>query len=156
MCSLCGNTTNTNLTRLAKLQKRAARMSLKADFMTPPEQLLKELNWLPFLKRVQYHTCLEVYKNITGQASEGLVLAAWHISPQCSRMSRNNMIGKPGQQLSIYCTFPDHIQPTLTGHFQFKVQNYGIVYQRILETAYQSIDLKANWSAICSRISRMR
>ena len=38
----------------------------------------------------------------------------------------------------------DHIQPTLTEHFQFKVQNYGIVYQRILETAHQSIGLNAN------------
>ena len=53
-------------------------------------------------------------------------------------MSRTTMRGKPGQQLSIYCMFPDHIQPTLTGHFQFKVQNYVIVYQRILETAHLS------------------
>ena len=67
-----------------------------------------------------------------------------NISPQCSRMSLNTMRGKPGQQFSIYCTFSDPIQPTLTGHFQFKVQNYGIVYQRILETAHQSIGLNAN------------
>ena len=69
-CVVWGNTTNANLTRLVKLQKRAARMILKADFMTPSEQLFKELNWLPFPKRVQYHTCLMVYKSITGQASE--------------------------------------------------------------------------------------
>ena len=93
--------------------------------MTPSEQLFKELNWPPFPKQVQYHTCLIVY-----------------ISPQCSRMSLNTMRGKPGQRFSIYCTLPDHIQPTLTGHFQFKVQNYGIVYQRILETAHQSRELK--------------
>ena len=61
-----------------------------------------------------------------------------------------------GQQFSIYCTFPDHIQPTLTGHFQLKVQNFGIVYQRILETAHQSIGLDANWSAIYSTITKMR
>ena len=67
-----------------------------------------------------------------------------NISPQCSRMSLNTMRGKPGQQFSIYCTFQDHIQPTLTGHFQFKVQNYGIAYRRILETAHQSIGLIAN------------
>ena len=29
-------------------------MILKADFVTPPEQLYKELNWLSFPKRVQY------------------------------------------------------------------------------------------------------
>ena len=132
-----GYTTNANLTRLVKLPKRAARMILKADFMTPSEQLLKELNWLPFPKRVQYHTCLMVYKSITGQAPE-------YISPHCSRRSLNTMRSKPGQQFSICCIFPDHIPPTLTGHFQFKVQNYGIAYRRILEATHQSIGLNAN------------
>ena len=79
-----------------------------------------------------------------------------NISLQCSRMSLNTMRGKPGQQFSIYCTFQDHIQPTVTGHFQFKVQKYGIAYRRILETAHQSIGLNANWSAICSLITKMR
>ena len=54
-CVVWGNTTNANLTRHVKLQKQAARMILKVDFMTPSEQLFKELNWLPFSKRVQYH-----------------------------------------------------------------------------------------------------
>ena len=52
--------------------------------------------------------------------------------------------------------FPDHIQPTLTRHFQFKVQNYGIAYQRTLETAHLSTDLKASWSVICSTITKTR
>ena len=51
-CIVWGNTTNANLTRLVKLQKRAARMILKADFVTPSEQLFKELKCLPFPKRV--------------------------------------------------------------------------------------------------------
>ena len=33
---------------------------------------------------------------------------------------------------------------SLTGHFQYKVQNYGIAYQRILETSHLSTDLKRN------------
>ena len=45
-CVVWGNTTYAILTRLVKLQKRAARMILKADFMTPSEQLFKELNWV--------------------------------------------------------------------------------------------------------------
>ena len=66
-CEVWGNTGTTNA---VKLQKRAATTILKADFMTPSEQLFKELNWLPFPKQVQYHTCLMVYKSITGQAPE--------------------------------------------------------------------------------------
>ena len=34
-CVVWDNTTNANLTRLVKLQKRAARMIFKVDFMTP-------------------------------------------------------------------------------------------------------------------------
>ena len=41
-CVVWSNTINANLTRLVKLQKRAARMILKADFMTPSEQLFKK------------------------------------------------------------------------------------------------------------------
>ena len=100
-------------------------------------QYLQEVNWLP------------------SQSGFSIIPASWYIkalpdklpniSPQCSRMSLNTMRGKTGQQFSIYCTFPDHIQPTLTGHFQFKIQNHGIVVnQQILETAHQSIGLNAN------------
>ena len=48
-CVSWGNTTNANLTRVVKLQKRAARMILKSDFMTPSEQLSAKLQcflWL--------------------------------------------------------------------------------------------------------------
>ena len=111
---------------LQLLTWQPARMILKADFMTPSEQLFKELHWLPFPKRVQCHTCLMVYKSITVKTPK-------YISSMLTYVW-NTMRGKPGQQLSIYCTFPDHIQPTLKGHFQFKVQNYGIAYQRTLES----------------------
>ena len=94
------------------------------------------LTRLPFPERVQYHTCLMVYKSITEEAPE-------YISSMLT-MSLNIMRGKPSQQFSIYCIFPDHIQPTLTRHFQFKVQNYEIAYQRILETVHQPIGLVAN------------
>ena len=55
-----------------------------------------------------------------------------------------NMRDTPGQQLSIYCIFQQLTHPSLTGHFQFKVRNYGIVYPLTLETALLSIDSKAH------------
>ena len=131
-CVVWGNTTNANLTRLIKLQKRAARMILKADFMTPFKQLFKELNWLPFPKLVQYHTCLMVYKSIIGQAPEYISSMLTYVSEHHERQTRSTV-------LDVL-----HIQPTSTGQFQFKVQNYGIAYQRILETTHQSTGLKAN------------
>ena len=61
----------------------------------------------------------------------------------CSRMFRKNM-RDTGQQLSIYCIFQELTHSSLTGHFQFKVRNYGIVYALTLETALLSIDSKAH------------
>ena len=87
-CVVWGNTTNANLTRLVRLQKRAARMILKADFMTPPEQLFKELIWLAFPKRVQYHTCLMIYKSITGQAPEYISSMLTYVSEHHERQTR--------------------------------------------------------------------
>ena len=81
-----------NLTRLVKLQKRAARIILKADFMKPSEQLFKELNWLPFPKRVQYHTCLTVYKSTTGQAPEYISSMLTYVSEHHERQTRSTVL----------------------------------------------------------------
>ena len=67
-------------------------MILKADFMTPSEQLFKELNWLPFPKRVQYHTCLMVYKSITGQAPEYISSMLTYVSEHHERQTRSTVL----------------------------------------------------------------
>ena len=135
-CIVWGITTNANLTRLVKRQKRAARMILKADFMTPSEQLFKELNWLPFPKRVQYHTCLTVYKSITGQAPNYISSLLTCVSDHHERQTRSTTLD--------LLHMPRSHSANSDRHFQFKVQDYGIAYQRTLETANLSIGLKAS------------
>lgn len=61
-CMIWGQCSITNINRLLKLQKRAARIILRADFMTPSQLMFRELNWLPFPKRIEYHTCIMMYK----------------------------------------------------------------------------------------------
>ena len=60
------------------------------------------------------------------------------ISSMLTYVSKKHERHKPGQHLSIYCIFQDLTHPSLTGHFQSKVRNYGIVYPLILETALLS------------------
>ena len=91
-CVVWGNTTHANLTRLVRLQKRVARMILKADFMTPSEQLFKELNWLQFPKRVQYHICLMVYKKITRQAPEYISAMLTYVSEHHERQTSSTAL----------------------------------------------------------------
>ena len=65
-CVVWGRTSAYNVNRLLKLQKRAARIILKAHFLTPSSDMFKELNWLPIETRIQYHTALTVYKALNG------------------------------------------------------------------------------------------
>ena len=47
-----GTTSTANIERLSKLQKRAARIILKADFMTPSSYMFEQLGWQTIPKRL--------------------------------------------------------------------------------------------------------
>ena len=86
-CVVLGNTTKT-----CKASERAVRMSLKAHFMTPSEQLFKEINCLSFPKRVQYHTCFMVYKSITGQDPKYISSMLTYVSEHHDRQTRSTAL----------------------------------------------------------------
>ena len=69
-CLIWGRCSRGNTLRLLKLQKRAARIILDVDIMTPSRHMFTELKWLPFPYRVQYHTCIMVYKGLNDLAPE--------------------------------------------------------------------------------------
>ncbi|MCG8048126.1 MAG: reverse transcriptase domain-containing protein, partial [Candidatus Thiodiazotropha endolucinida] len=71
-CMLWGHCSVANINRLLKLQKRAARIVLQADILTPSETMFNELHWLPFHKRVRYHECILMYKTLNNLAPEYL------------------------------------------------------------------------------------
>ena len=59
-----GTTSSSNLDRIYKLQKRAARIILHADFNTPSAEMFKELNWLPIVKPLNYKKAVFTYKSM--------------------------------------------------------------------------------------------
>ena len=67
-CLTRSRTTVTYINRLVKLQKRAARIILNAYFMTPSENMFRELNCLSFPNRVKYHLCIMMYKALNNLA----------------------------------------------------------------------------------------
>ena len=71
-CMIWGQCSLYNMNRLLKLQKRAARTILQADFMTPYQLMFQELGWLTFPKRIQYHIGVMVFKPLNGLAPEYL------------------------------------------------------------------------------------
>ena len=74
-CLRWGRCTVTNSYRLIKLQKRAMLIALNADFKTPSQTMFNENNvqrikMVRFPKRVQYHTCIMMFKALHGLAPE--------------------------------------------------------------------------------------
>ena len=57
-----GSTSTANIERLSKLQKRAARIILKADFNTPSVLMFQELDWLSVRSRIKYNKAVVIYK----------------------------------------------------------------------------------------------
>lgn len=65
-----GTTTSTNIDRLLKLQKRAARIILQADFTTPSTLMFSELGWQSVPKRILYNKAVLTYKAINNMTPE--------------------------------------------------------------------------------------
>lgn len=69
-CIIWSRGTAANTDRMLRLQKRAARIILHADRMTPSKDMFQELQWLPFSKRIQYHVCIMMYKTLNDSAPD--------------------------------------------------------------------------------------
>lgn len=55
-----------NLTKVLKLQKRAARVILNADTRENSMKLFFKLGWLPFYDEAKIIKCLHIYKRLVG------------------------------------------------------------------------------------------
>ena len=89
-CMIWGQCSTYNINRLLRLQKRAARIILQADFMTPSKQMFQELGWLTFTNRVEYHICVMVFKSLNGQAPDYLSSLLKKSSETNTRNLRSN------------------------------------------------------------------
>ena len=62
--NVCSNTSKENLERIAKLQKRAARVILGASTRTRSALLFKELGWIPFVYEVEIRKAMVCYNRL--------------------------------------------------------------------------------------------
>ena len=104
-CLIWGRCTVTNMNRLIGLQKRAARIVLKADFLTPSHIMFNELKWLSFPKHAQYHTCIMMYKTLHGSAPEymsNLFVKSSEVHNRNLRSFDNETLRIPYARTNIY------------------------------------------------------
>lgn len=104
-CMIWGRCKQANINRLLKLQKRAARIVLQADFLTPSKAMFNSLNWLSFPQRIQYHTCIMMYKALNGLTPEYIADLFTRTSEAHNRSLRsadNDMLRIPMSKTSYF------------------------------------------------------
>ena len=66
--TIWGNVPKSQIERINKLQKRAARIILDAPPDSPSLPLFRELGWLAISERVDYSKCIHLYKAVHNMA----------------------------------------------------------------------------------------
>ena len=57
-----GSTTKLNIERINKLQKRAAHIILKVDYITSSVKMFQRLRWMTVSQRINYNKAVLTYK----------------------------------------------------------------------------------------------
>ena len=100
-----GSTSSSNLDRLLKLQKRAARIILKADFRTPSVDMFRDLGWQSIENRVKYNKAVLTYKALHDQTPEYVSKLLKPVSPTHGlnlRSSKNGDLHMPLARTALY------------------------------------------------------
>lgn len=104
---LWGATSSSNLHRISKPSKRAARVILRAHYNQPSSAMLHELNWLPMDKQQVYNKALLTFKvlntcNLTPECIIN-VLKPMSETHSCSlRLAVNGLLSVPRSRTSIF------------------------------------------------------
>ena len=121
-----GSTSTANIERLSKLQKRAARMILKADFDTPSVLMFQELDWLSVRSRIKYNKAVVIYKalnNMTPDYITKLLIPTSQTHSLNLRSGQNGTLYTPLARTSLYSGAFSCSAPKLWNSFPQEVRN---------------------------------
>ena len=89
-----GSASTANIERLAKLQKRAARIILKCDFDTPSASMFQELGWMSIEGRIKYNNAVLTYKALNDMTPDYIAELLTPMSQTHSRHLRSSESGE--------------------------------------------------------------
>lgn len=121
-----GNTSATNIDRIMKLQKRAARIILRADYTTPSAAMFHELGWLPIDKRLKYNKAVFVYKalnNLSPQYIADLLKPMSETHSRTLRSSVNGALAVPRSRSSLFDRSFSYSAPRLWNSIPHSIRN---------------------------------
>lgn len=121
-----GTTSTTNIERLSKLQKRAARVILKADFTTPSALMFQELGWTSVAGRIKYNKAVLTYKALNNMTPEYITNLLKPMSQAHSlnlRSGSNGTLYIPRSRTALYSGAFSCSAPRLWNSMPLEVRN---------------------------------
>ena len=121
-----GTTSSSNIERISRLQKRAARIILHADFNTPSAETFEKLSWLPILKRLKYNKAVFTYKamnNLTPQYITDLLKPVSETHNLTPRLSVNGALAVPRSRSSLFDRSYSYTAPKLWNSIPIQVRD---------------------------------
>ena len=100
-----GAASKNNLDRILKLQKRAARIILNANFDTASADMFQELGWAPIKKRHNYNKAVLTYKalnKLTPSCISDLLIPVSQTHTRTLRSSSNGTLSIPRSKTTIF------------------------------------------------------
>lgn len=125
-----GTTSAANIDRILKLQKRAARIILCADFTTPSAVMFHKLDWLPVDKRLIYNKAVFVYKalnNLSPQYIADLLRPVSETHSRTLRSSVNGALAVPRSRSSLFDRSFSYTAPRLWNSIPLLIRNSSTV-----------------------------
>ena len=102
-CTVWGDRYTSHNTVLNKCLKRAARIILKCDFLTPSADIFKKLDWLVYPERVKYKKAILVFKNTNSLAPQYMAnLFTPHVQTRETRQSAEKILKIPFARKESY------------------------------------------------------
>ena len=100
-----GSASVTNIERISKLQKRAARIILRADYDTPSADMFSQLGWLSIPDRLKYNKAVLTYRAINNLSPEYITQLQKPVSEVHTlnlRSSKNGSLYVPQARTALF------------------------------------------------------
>ena len=104
-CVIWGNCDKYLEDKILRFQKRAARLILDKDLLTPSIELFQELNWQPFPERVNFQKAVLTFKIFNEQAPsylKSMFTETSSVHNRNLRSSSNNQLYPPKPKSELF------------------------------------------------------
>ena len=134
-CNTWGASRNLNIEHISKLQERAGRIILQAEYLTPSSHMFEELGWLSIPRCLMYNKAIFTFKalnNLTPEYITYLLKPTSETHSLSLRSSGNGLLSIPQSRFAfsysaskLWNTLPQSLRKTSSlSEFKLGLRNY--------------------------------